>query len=92
MNYAIERIFTNGVGELISLICFIIGLVIIIISIVRQRNSYDLKIAAILFLISLSLFADDKVCYIVSIITIATIVATPEFCEKIIEIMINRKQ
>jgi hypothetical protein len=87
-----QKLIPENFRELFSFIAFFISLIFIFISLSQRKYESCSRMAAILFIVSLSLFANNEFCYFGAIFIIATAVTQLDFLQNLAAIIRGSKE
>lgn len=87
-----QKLIPTNFRELFSFFAFFISLVFSFISLISTRLEHGLRMSAILFIVSLSLFANNSYCYFGAIFIIATAVTQLDFLQNLAAIIRGSKE
>jgi hypothetical protein len=87
-----QKLILENFRELFSFFCFLFSLVFSFVSLKRGKLEHGLRMAAILFIVSVSLFANRGYCYFGAIFIIATAVTQLDFLQNIAAIIRGSKE
>ena len=88
----LQKLIPENFRELFSFFAFFISLIFAFISLCKSQLEHGLRMAAILFIIALSLFAHNGYCYFGAIFIIATAVTQLDFLQNLAAIIRGSKE
>lgn len=88
----IKNIIPSNFRELFSFSTFFIGIIFSFISIKKNQLEHCLRTSAILFIVSVALFANNPYCYFAAIFIIATAVTQLDFLQNLAAIIRGSKE
>lgn len=88
----LQNLIPANFRELFSFFAFFISLIFAFISLARTQPEHELRMAALLFIVSLSLFANSVYCYFAAIFIIATAVTQLDFLQNLAAIIRGSKE
>ena len=88
----LQKLIPANFRELFSFFTFFISLIFAFISLTRTKLEHGLRMSAILFIVSLSLFANNGYCYFGAIFIIATAVTQLDFLQNLAAIIRGSKE
>lgn len=87
-----KNLIPNNFRELFAFFAFLISLIFSFISLNKNHLEHCLRMSAILFIVSLSLFANSSYCYFAAIFIIATAVTQLDFLQNLAAIIRGSKE
>jgi hypothetical protein len=88
----LNNLIPENFREIFSFFAFSISLIFAFLSLIRNKMDHCLKLSAILFIISVSLFANNPYCYFAAIFIIATAVTQLDFLQNLAAIIRGSKE
>lgn len=87
-----DKLIPENFRELFSFFAFVISLIFAFISLNKKMLEHGLRMASILFVVSISLFANHGYCYFAAIFIIATAVTQLDFLQNLAAIIRGSKE
>lgn len=88
----LQKLIPENFRELLSFFAFFISVIFAFISLVKTKVEHGLRMSAIIFIVSLSLFANNGFCYFGAIFIIATVVTQLDFLQNLAAIIRGSKE
>jgi hypothetical protein len=88
----IDKLIPANFRELFSFFAFVIGLIFTFISLNRKMLEHSLRMASILFVVTISLFANNGYCHFAAVFIIATAVTQLDFLQNLAAIIRGSKE
>jgi len=88
----LEDFVINNLRDSFAIIIFFIGMLFVFLSLKEKYKNYSEKVFALLFLLGISLFANNSICYFAAIFIIAASVIDLEFLQNLAAIIRGSKE
>lgn len=73
----------NGIENILIFVCFILGVSFLFLALKKKTRDVSLKVAGLLFVLLIAIYADNSIVYIFALLVAATTITNNDFLENI---------